>query len=124
MRKAEGWNPRPASSTEYVWVTVTAEAANGDALNPTSDAGQMLFQPEATVDSPDAAAAAWADAVWRTITEDELGNTLPAPEYQLGLLVGPDAYPLDRGHYTGYVKITDSPEVPIREVPDATLILT
>lgn len=124
MRAADGWDPRPATSVEYVWTAITAEDNTGASANPTSNDGYLLFQPEATLTSPTDDDSRWAAGTWRTLTHDHLGNELDAPEYQLGALVGSGA-DIDpgAGHHNGYVKIVADPETLIREVENTTLIL-
>lgn len=125
MRCAEGWEPRPASSCEFVWVAVDAEDENGAAMDPTIFDAFMLFQLESTLTSPSAGSAEWKPAEWRTLTVDRHGNTLPEPEYQMGVLVG-EGGTIDPGvgHFDGYTKVVATQESPIRQVLGATLILT
>lgn len=107
------WQPRPASSTEYLWATIEAFAANGSAVNPSTDPVSWRFRAMGTAD--------WLgpfDGIWRTVTEDEHGRALADPEYQAGILIGPenDGTPLDPARYRARVKVTDNPEVVERDI--------
>lgn len=106
------WQPRPASSTEYLWATIDSQANDGTALDPTSDPVAFAFLPlgDESPDDPD-----FNDGTWRTVSG----------EYQAGILVGPenDGIPLDPGRYRVYVRVTDNPEIPIRRI-DQVLHIT
>lgn len=87
-----------AASTEYVKVAVFATKA-GQVINPTSDTVQMAFTnaPPQVGD--------WKAASWETA----------APSYLARCLVGPSGtITLAPGTYDVWVKVTDIPEVPVK----------
>lgn len=91
-------------SLEYVYVPVAARAA-GAAVNPTSDAVALAFVVGAT--SP-------VSGDWKTATWDTDATTTPAT-YRVRCLVGPaGAVTLVPGMYQVWVKVTDSPEIPVK----------
>jgi hypothetical protein len=87
-------------STAYVQVPVQAYVA-GDPINPTSDVVEMAF---VTIGA-DPGVSDWVTASW---------TTAPAGTYLAQCLVGPDGDTnLARGIYGAWVRITDSPEIPV-----------
>lgn len=87
-------------STAYVQIPVQAYV-DGDPINPTSDVVEMAF---VTVGA-DPGVSDWVDASW---------TTAPAGTYLAQCLVGPDGdADLARGIYGAWVRITDSPEIPV-----------
>lgn len=92
-------------STAYVQVSVTATLA-GSAYNPTADAIQMAF----TVVGTDPVLADWKTGSWTT--------ALATGSYLAQCLIGPGVggTALTRGTYAVWVKITDSPEIPVQQV--------
>lgn len=102
----------PTGSLEYVRVPVYAEAA-GAQVDPTGDTVQMAFMPGSQ--TPEA--GDWKSATWDSDT-----STTPAT-YRAQCLIGPSGtVTLNRGTYTVWVKITDSPEVPVRPVGSLKVI--
>ena len=99
-----------ALSTQYVQVQVTA-TVNGTSYNPTGDTVQMAF---VTVTSPPASPSAWNAAAWETD---------PGPVYWASCLVGPSngGVVLAAGSYFVWVKVTDSPAVPVLSGPILTI---
>ena len=95
-------------STQYVLVPVKAVKA-GVPYNPTGDQVQMAFMPQATqVPQP----GDWQTATWTTVPSNVL---FP---YSAQCLVGPvGTVQLGVGSYVIYVKIGDSPEVPVLQAP-------
>lgn len=94
-----------ATSLEYVRVRVSARAS-GVAVSPTADVAAMAFMT--TDAAPAAAAGDWKSASWETDT------TTDPDTYRVLCLVGPGGtVTLAVGTYFIFVKITDSPEVPI-----------
>lgn len=93
-----------ASSLEYVMVPVYA-MASGAVVNPTSDAVAMAFMSStAAPSSGDLKTASW-----------ETDATTEPDTYIARCLVGSGgAVTLTAGTYSVWVKITDSPEVPVR----------
>lgn len=93
-----------ALSLEYVpaWITVTV---GGNPLNPTGDSVQFAFMPgEVSPGSGD-----WKAGSWDGTQPRPTGNA-----YLAQCLVGPGGtVTLAPGTYTTWVKILDSPEVPI-----------
>jgi hypothetical protein len=91
-------------STEYVRVKVAA-TVNGAAINPTSDAVQFAF----TLDG--ANPTSWVSGSWET---DATGQVAI---YYARTLVGPSGGTvLAAGTWTVWLKVTDSPETPVRQV--------
>lgn len=91
-------------STEYVQVPVAATAA-GVAINPTTDVVQFAFMATGSPGTTD-----WKLGSWQTIAP----NT-----YLAQCLVGPGSggVPLTAGTtYSIWIKVTDNPEVPVRQV--------
>ena len=98
-----------ALSTQDVQVQVVATTAAGAPYDPTGDVVQMAFVP---VSFPQSPPATWVTASWVT---DAGGN------YWATCLVGPanGGTVLAAGSYICYVKVTDSPSVPV--LPGPTL---
>lgn len=91
-------------STEYVLVPISA-TKNGAAYDPTGDTVQFAFMPTPT-QVPQV--SDWQTGTWDTTS----GN--PIYPYNAKCLVGPGGtITLGIGNYVIYVKITDSPEVPV-----------
>jgi len=90
-------------STPYVQTLITVQSASS--YNPTSDTVQFAF-PALTY--PPASPTNWVTGSW---------VTYPGPAYWAQCLVGPAAgaggTALSLGTYQVWVKITDSPEVPV-----------
>jgi len=94
-------------SLDYVQVPVTASQA-GTSYNPTADTVQFAFMPQATQAPQN---ADWVAASWDTAPTNIL---FP---YTAKCLVGTGgATALTLGTYYTYVKIQDSPEVPVNVV--------
>lgn len=92
-------------SRQYVCVPISAQTIAGLPDNPTGDTVQMAFMPQPT-QVPQL--ADWQTAVWASRTTDVLNP------YAACCLVGPGGtIQLGIGTYVMYVKITDSPEVPV-----------
>lgn len=92
-----------AASLEYVRVPVAARSA-GVAVDPTGDTVVMAFL---------AGAGAPESGDWKTASWDTDSSTYP-PTYRAQCLVGPaGAVTLTAGVYSVWVKVTDSPEVPV-----------
>jgi hypothetical protein len=91
-------------STQYVFIPVQA-TKSGVAYNPTGDVVQMAFMPQAT-QSP--GNTDWVAASWDT------NATSVIYPYSVKCLVGPSGV-INPGLGTFYIylKITDSPEVPV-----------
>lgn len=91
-------------STEYVLIPVQA-TKNGIAYDPTGDTVQFAFMPTAT-QVP--GVSDWVNGAWDTTS----GN--PIYPYNAKCLVGPMGTTiLSIGTYVIYIKVTDSPEVPV-----------
>jgi hypothetical protein len=91
-----------AQSRQYVKVPVTAKLA-GAVVNPTSDVVQMAFALMGG-----AAPGTWSSAAWETDS-----STSPAT-YLARIMVGPGGtVALTAGIYDVWVKVTDSPEIPV-----------
>ena len=91
-------------ATLYYKVPVSA-TSEGEPVNPTALPVVFAFMPQATqVPQP----ADWQTAAWTTVPSDIL-----AP-YHAYCLVGPGGtIQLGTGTYVIYLKISDSPEVPV-----------
>jgi hypothetical protein len=102
----------PVGSLEYVRVPVYA-TSSGAQVNPTGDVVQMAFLP---------GSQAPESGDWKTASWDTDATTTPTT-YRARCLVGPaGTVTLTRGTYTVWVKITDSPEVPVRAVGSLKVI--
>lgn len=93
-----------ANSLEYVRVPMASERA-GAPYNPTGDTVVMAFI---------AGPAAPTSGDWKTASWDTDASTYP-PTYIAQCLVGPGGtVTLAAGTWTVWVKVTDSPEVPVK----------
>jgi hypothetical protein len=99
-------------STEYLIVPVSARV-NGILINPTADAVAFAFKAEGADPGP----ADWLTGSWAATTP--LNNY-----YQAQILVGPGAGGniLAIGTYVVWLRITDNPEVPVRQPGTITII--
>jgi hypothetical protein len=87
-----------SESLEYVKVWVDAKRS-GVSFDPTSDVVEMAFTTGSDIDEAD-----WQNSSWETIGR----------KYYARCLVGPGgAIELDDGLYQVWVRITDSPEIPV-----------
>ena len=91
-------------STQYYLVPIAATRL-GAPYNPTGDTVQMAFMPTPT-QVP--ASGDWVNGSWDTSSVSVLYP------YSAKVLVGPaGAITLGIGTYISYVKVTDSPEIPV-----------
>jgi hypothetical protein len=91
-------------STQYVFIPVQA-TKSGIAYNPTGDAVQMAFMPQATQVPGN---SDWVAASWDT------NQTSVLYPYSCKCLVGPSGtITLGLGTYYMYLHITDNPEIPV-----------
>jgi hypothetical protein len=99
-------------STEYCIVPVSARV-QGVLINPTTDVVQFAFKAEGA----DPGVSDWLTGSWASTTP--LNNF-----YQAQILVGPGAggNVLAIGTYVIWIKITDNPEVPVRQPGTLTII--
>lgn len=97
-------------STEYIQVPVQA-IVNGAPYNPTSDTVYMAFVPVGSSNYP----VTWYQGSWSTTVQ---GNYLA--QCLIGPLNGGVVLPV--GYYVVWVKVTDSPEVPVK--PSGTVQIT
>jgi hypothetical protein len=86
-------------SLQYVKAPVSA-VVDGAAYDPTSDTVQMAF----TAVGVDPVSGDWKTAGWETISGRYYARCLVGPGGTIDLAVG---------SYTVWVKVTDSPEIPI-----------
>ena len=88
-------------STNYMQILVTTKYPS--TYNPTADTVQFAFTP-ATY--PETSPTSWATGTW---------VTFPGPAYWAQCLVGPanGGTALSLGNYQVWLRITDSPEVPV-----------
>jgi hypothetical protein len=100
-----------SASLEYVYSRVSAKAS-GAAVNPTGDTVAMAFkQGDAEPTAPDFKTASW-----------ETDSTTTPPTYYARCLVGPGgAATLADGTWTAWIKVTDSPEIPVRRIGKLTV---
>lgn len=92
-----------AASVEYVRVPVSA-TASGSAVDPTADTVQMAFL---------ATAAAPVSGDWKTASWETDATTTP-DTYYARCLVGSVVTLTAGTTYTVWVKVTDSPETPVK----------
>ena len=91
-------------SLQYVYLPVAATVA-GAPYSPTSDTVQWAFMPTPTQVPGN---SDWQTGSWDTVTTDVIYP------YRTKCLVGPTGtITLGIGTYIAYVKITDSPEIPV-----------
>ena len=96
-----------ALSLQYVQAAVTA-TVSGSSYNPTSDPVQFAFMAGTAQPGP----SDWKTGSWDGTALRPSGNS-----YTAQVLVGPGGtVTLPVGTYTMWVKITDSPEVPVIQV--------
>lgn len=89
-------------SLQYVRYQVRATLLGAD-YNPTGDTVQFAF-----TDGSDP--AAWVAGAWETSTDPDTDQT----SYVARCLIGPgSSNALTKGKWYAWVKITDSPEVPV-----------
>ena len=91
-------------STEYLRYTVQATIA-GTPYNPSGDTVAFAFP--LTGMSP---------STWYTGSWEQVGVT-----YVARILIGPSGQTLSTGSYDVWIKITDSPEIPVRKVDTLTV---
>lgn len=91
-------------STEYIRVPVEATNA-GQPVDPTTGAVEFAFADFDT----DADPSSWIAGTWET-------DAGPPAKYYARILVGPSGEVVTVGKYHIWLKITHSPEVPIRRV--------
>jgi hypothetical protein len=98
-------------SLEQVRVRVAA-VTNGSPVNPTVDTVAMAFKQA----DAEPAGGDWKTATWET------DSTTSPPTYYARCLVGPGgAVTLADGVWAVWVKVTDSPEIPVRKVGKVTI---
>jgi hypothetical protein len=93
---------------QYVGWFITATIA-GATYNPTGDTVQFQFVPQGGTQG-----TTWVTGSWLTV----------GTQYKAQCLVGPSpgvTGALAAGSYTVFIKITDSPEVPVLEVGTLTV---
>jgi hypothetical protein len=91
-------------STEYILIPVAATNA-GKPYNPGADTVQFAFMPNA-VQQP--SSGDWVSGSWETVSTNFIYP------YNAKCLVGPAGNTvLTTGQYVVYLKITDSPEIPV-----------
>lgn len=99
---------------EYVRVSVAARE-NGVAVNPTGDTVQLAFVTPGT----EPGSSDWRAAVWEVDA-----TTSPATYYARCLVSGTGGggtAELAEGTYAVWLKLTDTPEIPVREVGRLTI---
>ena len=88
----------PVLSSEYVRVSIAAREA-GTTVDPTSDTVEMAF---VTTGEP-------GNTDWHTASWENDGAT-----HYARILVGPAGVALPIGKYGVWVRVTDLPEIPVR----------
>lgn len=97
-----------ALSTDYIHTKVSAQS-QGEAVDPTGDEVFVAFMPQ----GEDPSDADWNDASWESV----------GANYWAKCLVGPaGGVVLEKGSYIMWVKVVDSPEVPV--LPAGQLVIT
>lgn len=101
-------------STQYVQVQIRA-TKNGAAFNPATDVVALAFVPFTRASPQPPVSADWHTGSWESD---------PDGTYWAQILVGPanGGLVLAVGSYRIYVRVTDSPEVPV--LPAGTLQIT
>jgi hypothetical protein len=103
------------SSLQYVRVQVTAIVGGNTAYNPSSDAVSFGFA--ALGANPNIAPTTWYAGSWET---DAIGGV---SSYIARCLVGPaGTYTPVRGNYLVWLKVTDSPEIPVLPVGQLNIL--
>lgn len=98
-------------STVYFSIPVAATGNNGLPVNPTADPVYFAFKAVGV----DPASGDWDTGSWDTYLP-------PASKYVAKILIGPGAsVNPGAGTWIAWLKITDSPEVPVFEVAELTL---
>jgi len=97
-----------ALSTEYLRVQVTASSA-GATVDPSADTVQFAF-PATTVQP-----SVWYSGSWETISGVHYARCLVGPTGGVVTLTVGNSYDV-------WVKITDSPEIPVRKVATVAVI--
>lgn len=87
------------NSTEFVRFLVKARV-EGQKYDPTTDVLKFSFPVKGSQPS------SWVDGEWETAGKDHYAMAL----------VGPGGTPLTAGDYDVYIKITDTPEIPVRHL--------
>jgi hypothetical protein len=102
-----------STSTEYVRVPVASERS-GAAYDPTGDTVQLAFL---------AGAGAPQSGDWKAASWDTDATTYPAT-YHAQCLIGPagGTVTLTAGIWTVWVKVTDSPETPVRRAGQIKIV--
>jgi hypothetical protein len=92
-------------STQFIQIQVTARSGTATSYDPTGDTVAMAFTP-LTYPETSPASGSWVTGSWQTF---------PGPAYWAEALVGPanGGTALALGTYQVWVKVTDSPEVPV-----------
>lgn len=99
------FRPTPRTSLQYQGVDIEAKEA-GVRVDPTGDTVKLAFISTGALPADDD----FKTAFWETDTTTDPNR----PIYTALCLVGPGGtIELARGSYRVYVKITDSPEVPV-----------
>ena len=104
------------ATLQYLRVAVSA-TVNGASYNPTVDVVQFGFQPEATYTASEAPST-WYSGSWETV------GTGAQVSYVAKCLVGPGGTfaPTAPVDYWVWIKITDSPEIPVLFVGELQVV--
>lgn len=89
-------------TTEYLHCSIESD------INPTSDTVKIAFMASGSPTSDD-----WHTATW------ESGSSSP---YTAKILVGATGVSLAVGTYVVWIKVTDSPEIPVKEYTERLVI--
>lgn len=92
-------------STEYIRAEVSA-VESGVAVDPTGDTVDFAFMLDGGDTEP--GGGDWVTGEWET---DAAG-----PTYYARILIGPSGETLAEGQHDVWLKITSSPEIPVRKI--------
>lgn len=101
----------PGDSVETIRIPVAALDSAGALEDPTAVGVEIGFSTDRDIE-PDT----WHTAAWETseTVRAAVGATVVNTPYKATVLVGAGATDLDPGDHAVWVKISDSPEIPVR----------
>jgi len=96
-------------STEYIRAEVSATEA-GEPVDPTGGAVEFAFKDT----DVEPAGGDWKTGEWET-------DPAVSPVYYARILIGPSGETLADGKYNVWLKIANSPEIPVRKIGVLTI---